>query len=269
MISVQRSAFIARSTLPDRWQTISRWPHHLSCSCWVQKRWIRLFFSSLFFATSLISSSRHGGMGGGGGRVTKTTTWLSVALATSASRPKANWGGGVGGWTRRESFQKICTYRVSVSRSRVGKRWGFSIMDKLLIRWELGLFLWPILPPPNSPLSIHPSLPPILCHPSCLLPIQDVSHFPWLDSYIRNAQKNLASLCGQNTTFHLNYLIDFLTVYCFFPSSSSSSLHLFFFSFPGSLSPVWNTKKHAYTHIELNSISASDGHFWQNTKCIS
>lgn len=266
MISVRRPAFIARSTLPDRWQTISRWPHHLSCSCRVQKDrdegiYFYFFFSSLFPSTSLISLSRHGGA-----ERQKTATWLSMAPARSASRPKANeewgagaWGGG-GKWTRRETIQKICTYRVSVSRSRLGKRWGFSIMDKLLIRWELGLFLWLTLPPPNSPLSIHPSLLPIHCHPSCLLPIQDMSHFPWLDSYIRNAQKNLASFCGQNATLHLNYLIDFLAVYCFvfFPTLLLIPfiflfIYFFFSFFTGLI--ICSMGHRMKTHTHTNTLS--------------
>lgn len=127
------------------------------------------FFSSSFF-------SRHGGGGRSWwGRVTK-----NCHLIIRASRPKAKRKGGGGGkGRRRESFQKICTYHVSVSRSRLGTKWGFSIMDKLLIRWELGLFLCPPIPPlPQLP-SIHPSIPPsfpstatpLVCFPSkmCLI----------------------------------------------------------------------------------------------------
>lgn len=114
--------------------------------------------------------------------------------------------------------KKGCTYRVSVSGSRLGKRLRFSIMDKLLIRWELGLFL---CPPPRLP-SIHPVLPPILCHPSCLPPIQDVSHSPGLDSYIR-MPKRTWRLCVDRTTFELfdSFIFSLFTFFFFFffPSS--------------------------------------------------
>lgn len=113
--------------------------------------------------------------------------WLEVlpGLFQKAKKRGGGWGGwrggvsgggGVNKWTKRESFQKICTYRVSVSGSRLGKRWGFSIMDKLLIRWELGLFLCPPpIPHPPHPPSLPPSLPssatPLICFPSkmCLI----------------------------------------------------------------------------------------------------
>lgn len=112
--------------------------------------------------------------------------------------------------------KKICTYCVSVSRSRLGTSVRFSIMDKLLIRWEMGLFL---SPPKhtcshthahNPSLPIHPSL---LFHPlppSCLLPIQGASlsplhppttpHSDWTATS-EMPKYNLASSCGQNATF--------------------------------------------------------------------
>lgn len=101
---------------------------------------------------------------------------------------------------------------------------------------ELGLFLCP--PSPTAP---HP--PPLLCHPSsCLLPHPTcVSFSPGLDSYIgrkiyifffktAQARKELGVpfVCGQNTTFHLNNLIDFPHCLLFFHPFISLSFFLFF-----------------------------------------
>lgn len=90
-----------------------------------------------------------------GQRNKKTTTWLSVATAEKCFQAKSirrRWEGG----RKRE---KISAYHVSVSRSRLGTRQGFSIMDKLLIRWEL----WPTLPSIYVCLFLHSShpLPPL------------------------------------------------------------------------------------------------------------
>lgn len=140
---------------------------------------------------------------------------------------------------KKTKQKKNCTYHVSVSGSRLGKRWGFSIMDKLLIRWELGLFLWPTLPPPDSLLSIHSSLPSSATPLVCFLPKMCLI-FPDWTATSENAQKNLASLCGQNTTFHLNYLINFLNGF-FFCLLLLFPFIFFFLFFLSSLSAVWNT----------------------------
>lgn len=181
------------------------------------------FFHSLFVSASLISLSRHGG-----------AEWQKQppdypwhCAAGSASRPKANeeQGGRRGGF-KKSALIVFLYQEAALARDEDSVLWTSCSSD--------GSWVY-FCGPPSLP-SIPPSLlPPILCHPSRLLPIQDVSHFPWLDSYITNAQKNLASSCGQNTTFHLNYLIDFLTVYCFFFFFFPSSFSFFFF-FPGSLS---------------------------------
>lgn len=156
MILAQRSAFIARSTLPDRWQTISRWPHHLSCSWWVQKKKVSIFLSCHLFNFIIALGCLVWGQSN-----KKTTTWLSVATAEKCFQAKSirrRWGVGWGGRGGRKR-EKTSAYHVSVSRSRLGTRQGFSIMDKLLIRWEL----WPTLPSIYVCLFLHSSrfLPPL------------------------------------------------------------------------------------------------------------
>lgn len=142
------------------------------------------------------------------------------------------------------SWGGISAYRVSVSRSSLGTRRGLSIMDKLLIRWEL----WPTLP------SICVCLLP---HPSHPLPPLELASCPRLRLIFRdwtatpeNAPNRPWLPRGRNTTFHFNYSIDFLPVYCrfflsFFLSFPSSLL----FVFPGSLSAASGTRdKIMHTH---------------------
>ncbi len=165
------------------------------------------FFIFLHFFNFIITSW--------GCRVTKTATWLSVAPARSASRPKAHEES-EGGANKKGIFSKNLHLSCFCIKKQTWQETEIQYYGQAA--HQMGVEF--ISVPPPLPPSIHPSLAPSLlpihCHPSCLLPIQDVSHFSWLDSLIRNAQKNLASPCGQNTSFHLNYLIDFVTVYCFF-----------------------------------------------------
>lgn len=109
-------------------------------------------------------------------------------------------GGGVGGGRKRE---KISAYHVSVSRSRLGTRRGFSIMDKLLIRWAL----WPTLPSISVCLCLHSAhpLPPreFASHPRRVL-FSLTGQLPQ-----KMPKQSLASSRGRGTTFHFNYSIDF------------------------------------------------------------
>lgn len=139
-------------------------------------------------------------------------------------RWRLGWRGGGGG--RGE----ISAYHVSVSRSRLGIRQGFSIMDKLLIRWER----WPTLPSISVCLLLHPPhpLPPLefASYPTCVL-------FPLTGQLPRELTKRRSpSSGGLNATFHSNDSIGFIAVYrrpfLFLPSS-------LLFVFPGSLSAAW------------------------------
>lgn len=140
----------------------------------------------------------------------------------------------------------------------LGKRRGFSIMDKLLIRWELGLYLcppsdWPLYP--RLP-SIHPSLPPSHPLPPLLIAFSPtlVSILQWLD--IRSPKTTWLCL-HESPTFDFSCSTLIFSLFLLYPSLFS------LFSFTGLIICRVNT------HTELNSISGSDGHFWQNTKCIS
>lgn len=147
---ISTSLFVARSTKADRWQTISRWPHHLSCYCRGGKKIqdeCNIFFFLLFFNIWISDHVKWV-------RETKIGTWFFMACVLSYLLQGM-------GEKLTESF-KICTYRISVSRG-LGKRQGFSIIDKLVIRWELG-FISLSFPSPSS---------------SHLLPVQDVSHFSY------------------------------------------------------------------------------------------
>lgn len=284
MISVRRPAFIARSTLPDRWQTISRWPHHLSCSCRVQKDrdegiYFFFFFSSLFPSTSLISLSRHGGA-----ERQKTATWLSMAPARSASRPKANEEWGAGAWgggqmNKKGIYSKNLHLSCFCIKKQTWQEMGIQYYGQAAHQMGVGFISVAHPPSPQLP-SIHPSLPP--SHP---LPPLLFASYPRHVSFSLTGQlhqkcpKELGILLWteRNSSFKLFDWFSRCLLFCFFSYSSSYSLHLFIYLFIFFFF-YWahylqygaqdeNTHTHKYT--ELNSISASDGHFWQNTKCIS
>lgn len=144
--------------------------------------------------------------------------------------------------------EKISAYHVSVSRSRLGTRRGFSIMDKLLIRWER----WPTLPSICVCLCLHSA------HP---LPPRELASRPRRVLFSltgqlppppppppppENAQTELGFLAW--TTFHFNYSIDSPPplVYCRLLLSFPSSL---LFVFPGSLSAASEHRIKSCTRI--------------------
>lgn len=129
--------FFARSTQADSWQTISRWPHHLSCSFffffvvgwgdggeggirWMPWIFAMHLFQAWFYARSFYAFGK--GFVWAGSRT--DLAWKKVVISCSQA------------WDCHQIFP-IWTYPVLAS-------WhgeGFSIIDKLVIRWEFGLFL--------------------------------------------------------------------------------------------------------------------------------
>lgn len=148
-------------------------------------------------------------------------------LLKSASRPKADAGGGRGDENGRKSALIMFLYQgEDLAQDGDSVLWTSCSSDG-----SCG-------PPSPRSMSVSFCIHPILCHRLNLRPIQDASYFHWLGSYTRKCPNRAWHPHGQNTTFHLNYSIDFPTVYCrfflFFP-------FIFLFVFPGSLCAAWNT----------------------------
>lgn len=134
------------------------------------------------------------------------------------------------GEKRKESF-KICTSHICVSRG-LGKRQGFGIIDKLVIRWELGFDV--------SVFSL--SLLSFASRPRC------VSFF-LLDSYNRMPKNSVSLRTGQ---------LFIVIIWSIFLLLSSSTLLLFSFlpCLPHYLQYGWKISE---KKMLLNFYS--DGHF--------
>lgn len=170
---MRRPAFVARSTLPTDDKRSQ--DGHIICPVAAgreRRHRMLVFIPSFHF---IIMSW--------GGRARKTSHLISTNEESFQAKRQMRMGAGAEGGI----FSKIGTYRVSVSGSRLGTSRGFSITDKLLIRWELVYFCGP---PSASPPSVHQYLPSSATPPVCF-------------------SSKRVSFLRPDDFFHFNRVIDF------------------------------------------------------------
>lgn len=145
-------------------------------------------------------------------------------LLKSASRPKAyagggRWEGGGGDENGRKPALIVFLYQgADLAQDGDSVLWTSCSSDG-----SCG-------PPSPLSLSVSSSIHPILCHPLSLLPIQDASYFPRLDSYMRKCPNSAWHPRVDRTQLFIS-IIHLIFPPLFIVASFFSSLRLFFFFF--------------------------------------